>query len=143
MQAAAQVFARHGYAAGTTNRIADRAGVSIGTLYQYFPNKDAILIALIERHIQEGEELLRPLLSDLVEHPPRPATHCNASSAHCSSCTFASRRFTVSYSRRPRGRDAYWTTSPTSSTSPAPLSPTTSTPDPRSQCQTHNSQHNS
>ncbi len=72
VQAAAQVFARHGYAAGTTNRIADRAGVSIGTLYQYFPNKDAILIALIERHIREGEELLVPLLSDLVEHPPAP-----------------------------------------------------------------------
>ena len=72
VQAAAQVFARHGYAAGTTNRIADRAGVSIGTLYQYFPNKDAILIALIERHVQEGEELLVPLLRDLVEHPPAP-----------------------------------------------------------------------
>lgn len=74
VQAAAQVFARHGYAAGTTNRIADRAGVSIGTLYQYFPNKDVILIALIERHIREGEGVLVPLLSDLAEHPPAPRT---------------------------------------------------------------------
>jgi len=72
VQAAAQVFARHGYAAGTTNRIADRAGVSIGTLYQYFPNKNVILIALIERHIREGEEILIPLLGDMVEHPPAP-----------------------------------------------------------------------
>jgi AcrR family transcriptional regulator len=72
VQAAAQVFAYHGYAAGTTNRIAERAGVSIGTLYQYFPNKDAILIALIEGHIREGEDILIPLLSDLVEHPPAP-----------------------------------------------------------------------
>jgi len=70
VEAAAQVFARHGYAAGTTNRIAERAGVSIGTLYQYFPNKDAILIALIERHLQEGESILAPLLAELAENAP-------------------------------------------------------------------------
>ncbi len=70
VEAAAQVFERHGYASGTTNRIAERAGVSIGTLYQYFPNKDAILIALTERHLDEGIALLGPLLRDLVEHPP-------------------------------------------------------------------------
>jgi AcrR family transcriptional regulator len=70
VQAAAQVFARHGYAAGTTNRIAERAGVSIGTLYQYFPNKDAILVALTERHVQEGESILVPLLEELAERPP-------------------------------------------------------------------------
>lgn len=70
VEAAAQVFARHGYAAGTTNRIAERAGVSIGTLYQYFPNKDAILIALIERHLNEGESILAPLLTELSAHPP-------------------------------------------------------------------------
>ncbi len=55
LEAAAQVFEKHGYAAGTTNRIAKRAGVSIGTLYQYFPNKEAIAVALIERHLVEGE----------------------------------------------------------------------------------------
>ncbi len=70
LQAAAQVFERHGYAAGTTNRIAERAGVSIGTLYQYFPNKDAILVALTERHMQEGERMLAPLLEELIERPP-------------------------------------------------------------------------
>jgi AcrR family transcriptional regulator len=69
VQAAAQVFARRGYAAGTTNRIAERAGVSIGTLYQYFPNKDAILIALIEGHLREGESILAPL-TELIENPP-------------------------------------------------------------------------
>ena len=37
LTAAAQVFEARGYAAGTTNRIAESAGVSIGTLYQYLP----------------------------------------------------------------------------------------------------------
>ncbi len=69
-EAAAQVFARHGYAAGTTNRIAERAGVSIGTLYQYFPNKDAILVALVERHVREGERIVGSLLVELIECSP-------------------------------------------------------------------------
>jgi len=42
LDAAAHVFAEHGYAAGTTNRIAEHAGLSIGSLNQYFPNKDAV-----------------------------------------------------------------------------------------------------
>jgi AcrR family transcriptional regulator len=65
LQAAAQVFERCGYAAGTTNRIAERAGVSIGTLYQYFPNKDAILVALVHRHLAESTAALHPHLQRL------------------------------------------------------------------------------
>ena len=60
LEAAAQVFERHGYAAGTTNRIAERAGVSIGTLYQYFPNKDAILVALVRLHVAASAAALQP-----------------------------------------------------------------------------------
>jgi AcrR family transcriptional regulator len=71
-EAAAQVFARYGYAAGTTNRIARRAGISIGTLYQYFPNKDAILVALVERHVREGERIVGSLLVELIERSPPP-----------------------------------------------------------------------
>jgi AcrR family transcriptional regulator len=53
LAAAAHIFAEYGYAAGTTNRIAERARVSIGSLYQYFPNKDAILAELLTRHLHE------------------------------------------------------------------------------------------
>ena len=45
LAAAARVFARSGYAATTTNHVAAKAGVSIGSLYEYFPSKDAILVA--------------------------------------------------------------------------------------------------
>lgn len=57
LTAAAQVFEREGIAA-TTNRIAERAGVSIGTLYQYFPDKLALLYALAERHVREADAAL-------------------------------------------------------------------------------------
>ncbi len=52
--AATRVFTELGYAGTTTNRIAVVAGVSIGSLYEYFPNKDALLAALARRHMQEG-----------------------------------------------------------------------------------------
>ncbi|MFB4315925.1 TetR/AcrR family transcriptional regulator [Actinomadura sp. 21ATH] len=58
LRAAARVFVEHGYAAGTTNRIAAAAGLSIGSLYQYFPNKDAILVQLARRHIDEARAAL-------------------------------------------------------------------------------------
>ncbi|MEU6038121.1 TetR/AcrR family transcriptional regulator [Actinomadura sp. NPDC047616] len=58
LRAAAHVFVEHGYAAGTTNRIAEAAGLSIGSLYQYFPNKDAILVQLAQRHLAEGRQAL-------------------------------------------------------------------------------------
>ena len=65
LAAAAQVFATHGYAAGTTNRIAERAGVSIGSLYEYFPNKDALLVAILEAHVREGEAILKKTTGEL------------------------------------------------------------------------------
>lgn len=49
LEAAAHIIASGGLAAFNTNAVAERAGVSIGSLYQYFPNKDALMVALIER----------------------------------------------------------------------------------------------
>ncbi len=51
--AAAQVLVKRGYDGTTTARVAERAGVSVGSLYQYFPNKEALVAALIERHANE------------------------------------------------------------------------------------------
>jgi AcrR family transcriptional regulator len=49
LAAAARVLERHGLAGFNTNRIAEVAGISIGSLYQYFPNKHAVMVALIEQ----------------------------------------------------------------------------------------------
>ncbi len=46
LEAAAQVFAEHGYEKTSTNLIAERAGFSVGTIYEYFPNKDVLLSEL-------------------------------------------------------------------------------------------------
>jgi AcrR family transcriptional regulator len=77
LDAAARIFAEHGYAAGTTNRIAAAADLSIGSLYQYFPNKDAILVELVRAHIADSTTQLSALLDaglpDGIEHRLRAA----------------------------------------------------------------------
>jgi AcrR family transcriptional regulator len=94
VEASARVLARHGYSAATTNRIAARAGVSIGSLYEYFPNKESVLAALLERHTSEGgaevlgalesatsrgaplRELVRELVAALLrQHRRSPGLH--------------------------------------------------------------------
>ena len=57
IDAAARILPRRGYVNTTTNEIASRAGVSIGSLYEYFRDKDAIVRALLERHLDEGEAI--------------------------------------------------------------------------------------
>jgi len=69
LEAAAQIFSELGYAAGTTNRIAERAGVSVGSFYQYFPNKDAVLVALVERHVAAGTRSVESLLDAAAAAP--------------------------------------------------------------------------
>jgi AcrR family transcriptional regulator len=53
LTAAARVLVREGYQGASTNRIAEAAGVSVGSLYQYFPSKEAIVLALFERHCEQ------------------------------------------------------------------------------------------
>lgn len=60
--AAAHIFAEEGYGA-TTDRIAQAAQVSVGSLYQYFPNKDALVLELATRHLSASTEALAPALT--------------------------------------------------------------------------------
>ena len=53
LQATAQVLVRYGYDRTTTNLVAEKAGVSIGSLYEYFPNKQALVAALAAAHVEE------------------------------------------------------------------------------------------
>lgn len=77
LDAAEAVLADVGYEAATTNAIAARAQTSIGSLYQFFPNKEAILHALGLRYLERMRETFSPLLSapaaalPLVEHLER------------------------------------------------------------------------
>ena len=63
LDAVAVVLKQHGPNAVTTNRISEAAGFSIGSLYQYFPDKQAIYGALHERHVNE----VRRVIADTVE----------------------------------------------------------------------------
>ncbi|WP_455132351.1 TetR/AcrR family transcriptional regulator, partial [Microbacterium aurum] len=75
LDAAARPFHAHGYAGTTTNKVAELAGVSIGTLYHYVPNKDALLYALAERHLGAGvETLLAEAAALRADAPPLAET---------------------------------------------------------------------
>jgi len=69
LQAAIQVLAKEGMRRFTTTRVAERAGVSVGSVYQYFPNKAAILFRLQSDEWRETSEMLRDILED-TRNPP-------------------------------------------------------------------------
>jgi AcrR family transcriptional regulator len=70
LDAAEQIFVERGYDAATTNEIAARAQTSIGTLYRFFPNKEAIVQHLTERYIQEAQVLHEKMFQPEVATMP-------------------------------------------------------------------------
>ena len=66
LDATARVLVREGYDRASTNRIAATAGVSVGSLYQYFPNKEALVAALVARHNREMLQLLQDALKEVA-----------------------------------------------------------------------------
>jgi AcrR family transcriptional regulator len=71
LEAAIRLLDKGGLAMLTTNAVADTAGVSIGTLYQYFPNKEAILEALADREMAELSARVLAVLQDQSVTSPR------------------------------------------------------------------------
>jgi len=69
LEAAVQVLAREGAQRFTTTRVAERAGVSVGSIYQYFPNKAAILFRLQSDEWRQTSDMLRTTLED-TRRPP-------------------------------------------------------------------------
>ena len=70
LEAAVQVLATEGARRFTTARVAERAGVSVGSVYQYFPNKAAILFRLQSDEWRQTAEMLRGILEDTRRAPP-------------------------------------------------------------------------
>jgi len=73
VEATARILVREGYDQASTNRIAEKAGVSIGSLYQYFPGKEALVAAVIDRHNQAIMRVVRAALADVADRPPAVA----------------------------------------------------------------------
>lgn len=71
-QATAQIVETEGEAGLSTNKVAQKAGFSIGTLYQYFPSKEAILLAMVNRERRRVMDQLEALLHDAELTKPEP-----------------------------------------------------------------------
>lgn len=69
IEATARILVREGYDKASTNRIAAVAGVSIGSLYQYFPSKEALVAAVIERHTRQLSEVIHAALARVTASP--------------------------------------------------------------------------
>lgn len=104
LQAATQVLAKEGAARFTTARVAEKAGVSIGSVYQYFPNKAAILFRLQSDEWQQTTQMLRGILED-ADKPPLERLRALVHAFICSECEEAQMRVALS-DAAPLYRDA-------------------------------------
>jgi AcrR family transcriptional regulator len=73
VEATARILVREGFDKASTNRVAEVAGVSIGSLYQYFPGKEALVVAVIERHQQKIMQTVRGELAEVLAQPVEKA----------------------------------------------------------------------
>jgi AcrR family transcriptional regulator len=69
LEATARILIREGFGNASTNRIAEVAGVSVGSLYQYFPSKEALVAALVDRHRQEISQAVQGELAEAMQLP--------------------------------------------------------------------------
>ncbi|MFB9241878.1 TetR/AcrR family transcriptional regulator [Massilia antarctica] len=79
LQATARILEERGYAGMNTNAVAARAGVSVGSVYQYFPNKDSLITALHERH---GAQMYAAIDAILDGEAPRTLREHLAAMVH-------------------------------------------------------------
>ena len=70
LDVAAKTFEELGYSGTTTNKIAEAAGISIGTLYHYFPDKDALVYSLAERHLAGARTSMMEAFERLRDERP-------------------------------------------------------------------------
>lgn len=73
VEATARILVKEGFDKASTNRIAEAAGVSVGSLYQYFPGKEALVAAVIERHQQKIMQTVRGELAGVMDQPVEKA----------------------------------------------------------------------
>jgi AcrR family transcriptional regulator len=73
VEATARILVREGFDKASTNRIAEVAGVSVGSLYQYFPSKEALVAAVIDRHNQDIMQTVRSELAEAMSLPVEKA----------------------------------------------------------------------
>ena len=110
LQAATQVLAKEGAQRFTTARVAEKAGVSVGSVYQYFPNKAAILFQLQRDEWQQTTAMLRGILEDTGK-PPLERLRAVVQAFIQSECDEAAMRVALSdaaplYRDAPQAREA-------------------------------------
>ena len=69
VEATARILVRDGFDRASTNRIAEEAGVSVGSLYQYYPSKEALVAAVIGRHNRDLMQVARRALAQIATQP--------------------------------------------------------------------------